>query len=691
MRSVSTCVPALLSCLFPALVLAQTRTYPPEFAGARAEVYKHIGDVKLQAWIFDPPSHAQNDPRPAIVFFFGGGWKSGTPAQFEHHCRYLAQQGMVAILADYRVRERHQTLADRSVADAKSAIRWVRQHAERLGVDPDRIVAAGGSAGGHLAACTAVIGELDEPNESPTISSVPNAMALFNPAVVLAPFDGVEIDEAKQSDLASRTGVPPVQISPIHHVRSGLPPTIIFHGEADTTVGFNTVRRYSEVNQALGNRCELVGYPGAAHGFFNHGRGGDPGEHYLDTLSRLHGFLLSLGYVDGPPKDLVPESDNVHLRGRFGNSYAAIAERQEATVAFLGGSITEMNGYRVMVERWLQESFPETTFHFVNAGISSTCSTTGAFRLDRDVLRHDPDLLLVEFAVNDDQDASHSARDCIRGMEGIVRHALEQEPPIDLLVTHFVNPPMLESLQQGATPTSIAAHESVASHYGVSTVDLAKEVAERITDGRLTWQEYGGTHPAEAGNAIAAAMVKDLLSTAWKRADADASSATETSVERKDVGNELVKRRLPKKMDAKSYTSGRLIDVAVAQCDDRWTLGRPEWSEIGGSLRDRFSENDLLHASEVGAELKLPFEGTAIGLYVLAGPDAGTVEYAIDGAAGGVIDLYHRFSKGLHYPRTVMLSGDLGPGAHELVMRVGPKGDRERGGTAVRILAFVAN
>lgn len=700
MRSACSCFTFLLCCLFPVLASAQGRAYPPEFAGARAEVYKQVGDVNLQLWVFDPPSHTRNDPRPAIVFFFGGGWTSGTPAQFEQHGRYLSQQGMVAILADYRVRGRHQTLADRSVADAKSAIRWVRQHAERLGIDRDKIVAAGGSAGGHLAACTAVIQELDEPSESEAISSVPNALALFNPAVVLSPFDGIEIDEAKQSELATRIGVPAVQISPIHHVRPGLPPTIIFHGEADTTVGFNTARRYAEVNQALGNRCDLVGYPGAAHGFFNHGRGGDPGAHYLDTLSRLHGFLFSLGYLDGPPKGVVPESDNVHLRGRFVNSYAAIAERKEATVAFIGGSITEMNGYRVMVERWLQEAFPETKFHFINAGISSTCSTTGAFRLDRDVLRHDPDLLLIEFAVNDDQDASHSAQDCIRGMEGIVRHALEHQPPIDLLLTHFVNPPMLELLQQGETPISIAAHESVASHYGVSTVNLAQEVAERISDGRLTWQQYGGTHPAEAGNSIAAEMVEDLLATAWKQADVErseakptavASNATETASGRQDVGSELGKRRLPRKMDAKSYTSGRWIDVGSAQSDDRWTLGRPDWSEIPGSLRDRFSENDLLHASEVGAELKLQFEGTSIGLYVLAGPDAGTVEYAIDGAAGEVIDLYHRFSKGLHYPRTVMLSGDLGPGAHELVLRVGPKGNRESGGSAVRILAFTAN
>lgn len=298
----------MLVCVLSSMpAWSQSKTYPPEFHDARAEVYKRVGELELKLWVFEPPAHSKDATRPAIVFFFGGGWKSGSPGQFEHQCRYLSQHGMVAIVADYRVRSRHATLADRCVADAKSAIRWVREHARDLGVDPNKIVAAGGSAGGHLAACTAVIEGLDEPDEAQEISSVPNAVALFNPAVVLAPFDGINMSDDKQADLASRIGVAAEKISPIHHLREGLPPAIIFHGEADTTVPFVTVRRYTEVNEGLGNRCELVGYPGAAHGFFNHGRGGVPGEHYLSTLSHLHRFLHSLGYLDAPHSSLEPE------------------------------------------------------------------------------------------------------------------------------------------------------------------------------------------------------------------------------------------------------------------------------------------------------------------------------------------------------------------------------------------------
>ena len=139
-----------------------------------------------------------------------------------------------------------------------------------------------------------------------------------------------------------------------------------------------------------------------------------------------------------------------------------------------------MMGYRVMVEEDLRRRFPETEFTFVNAGISSTCSTTGAHRLTRDVLSTRPDLLFVEFAVNDDQDASHPERECRRGMEGILRQARVANSALDIVVTHFVNPPMLELLKQKKIPVSSGAHEAVAAHYGVSTIDLAREVVNRL-------------------------------------------------------------------------------------------------------------------------------------------------------------------------------------------------------------------
>jgi acetyl esterase/lipase/lysophospholipase L1-like esterase len=669
----------LLACLlFPSIAAAQ-REYPPEFSDAQVETYKSVDGVHLQAWIFKPEGHQATDRRPAMVFFFGGGWKNGSPSQFVSHCRYLASQGMVAITVDYRVRSRHNTLVDKCVADTKSAIRWVRQHADRLGIDATRVAAGGGSAGGHLALCAAVIAGLDEPAEPADISSVPNALVLFNPAVLLAPFEDVTLPQDLMDDLATRTGVAPQAISPIHHVRSGLPPTIIFHGEADSTVPFATVKRYTEVAAELGNRVELVGYRDAEHGFFNFGRNGQPGEFYPPTLYRMHEFLQSIQYLNGPPAIQVPKSGNVHLRGDYRNCYAAFHDRKQATVAFIGGSITEMEGYRVMVQELLQQQFPQTKFQFINAGISSTCSTTGAFRLQRDVLSKQPDLLFVEFAVNDDQDAMHQQRECVRGMEGILRHALSSNPNLDIVVTHFVNPPMLEKLQRSETPISSGAHERVAAAYGVSTIDVAREVARRVTAGKLTWEVYGGTHPKEPGNRLAAEMIQDLLQTAWSRLDNQLLAASRTTT------------RLPNMLDPGSYSAGELVSVAKAIPDSHWQLGRPQWDKIPGSLRSRFENEELLSATEAGAEAKVSFEGNAVGIYVLAGPDAGKVEVSIDDGPIQTLDLYHHFSSGLHYPRTVMLATDLKAGAHELRLRVSTEQHAQSSGHAVRILSFVVN
>ena len=153
------------------LVAQPKKTWPAQLKGAERVVYKTVGDTQLHLHIFRPTK--QRTKAPAVVFFFGGGWKSGTPAQFEQQCRYLASRGMVAMTAEYRIRNMHGTLATACVADGKSAVRWIRANAGKLGVDPDRIAAGGGSAGGHVAACTGVIDGFEFKDEDDKIIQRP--------------------------------------------------------------------------------------------------------------------------------------------------------------------------------------------------------------------------------------------------------------------------------------------------------------------------------------------------------------------------------------------------------------------------------------------------------------------------------------------------------------------------------------
>ena len=270
-------------------------------AGAEIEVFKTTSnssgeEVKLNIYIFKPENHKPTDKRSAIVFFFGGGWNTGKPTQFTEHCKHLAKKGMVSMTADYRVKSRHGTKAISCVEDGKSAIRWVRQNASKLGIDSTKVVAAGGSAGGHVAACTGVIKTLDHEKENLKISSVPNAMVLFNPVLATAKVEGSDqkMNAKKIAASTKRIGASPVTVSPVHHVVSGIPPTLILHGNADKVVPFWIAEVFQSAMDKAGNRCELVEYKKQGHGFFNHGR---KGGKYEETVEQMDKFLMSLGFL----------------------------------------------------------------------------------------------------------------------------------------------------------------------------------------------------------------------------------------------------------------------------------------------------------------------------------------------------------------------------------------------------------
>ena len=403
------------------------------------------------------------------------------------------------------------------------------------------------------------------------------------------------------------------------------------------------------------------------------------------TCPLLLAMVLNIGpfpqtiLAGEPQPEMAPTGRNVHFRSGLKNCRLQFESRKTGHVAFMGGSITEMNGYRPMVCEFLRKRFPGTEFTFTDAGISSTCSITGAFRLQTDVLSKGPlDLFFVEFAVNDDQDAGHARRECVRGMEGIIRHVRQHNPHADMVIVHFTNPGMVETIQNGGTPVSSGSHEEVAEHYDVCSIDLAREVAERIAEGTLTWKQYGGTHPAPHGNTICAKMIERLTDHAWKTPLA------------KDAGKSA--HAMPDgPLDVEHYGAGRFVPPGEAKCDEGWKLHVPEWSELPGQCRGRFRDTPLLCTTESDAALTFEFDGKAVGAYILAGPDAGIVEASIDDGKAGKLDLFHRFSRGLHYPRTVIFGTDMPAGRHVLKLKMTAEKNEGRSGHAVRILQFAVN
>jgi acetyl esterase/lipase len=259
--------------------------------GGERHVYKDVGGAKLPLYVYRPAGHKAAAKVPAIVFFFGGGWKSGSPSQFEPQCKALASRGMVAVTVEYRVASRYPVKVKDCVEDAKSAMRWVRGHAAELGVDPDRIAAGGGSAGGHLAASVAVIDDFNAATDDAEASAKPNAMVLFNPALALARDE--RLSDAYLARItaggAERAGVQPERISPLTYAATKQAPCIMFFGTADPLL--EGAELYRKDSEKAGNDCRIVTYEGQGHGFFNRGR-------YFDlTLAEMDKFLVSLGWL----------------------------------------------------------------------------------------------------------------------------------------------------------------------------------------------------------------------------------------------------------------------------------------------------------------------------------------------------------------------------------------------------------
>jgi acetyl esterase/lipase len=256
-----------------------------ELSEAKVVIYKTVDDFDLKLSIVYPENYSERKKYPAIIFFFGGGWKGGNVHQFEQQCHYLAGKGMIAIAANYRVSSRNNSTPFDAVEDAKSAMRYLREHARELGIKKKRIVAAGGSAGGHLAASTAFIDGFNAQDENEKIDTKPDALVLFNPVINTMP-EGYGYE---------RLGERAESISPAHHVKPKAPPTLIFHGLDDTTVPFHNITDFQSKMEAAKNTCYVVPFSGIGHGFFNYGR--NENQPYELTMQKTEAFLRELKYI----------------------------------------------------------------------------------------------------------------------------------------------------------------------------------------------------------------------------------------------------------------------------------------------------------------------------------------------------------------------------------------------------------
>ena len=398
------------------------------------------------------------------------------------------------------------------------------------------------------------------------------------------------------------------------------------------------------------------------------------GHHFvIENPEKIADFVFKNSY---PVKKILSPSLFHDQRSGLQNSYHRFVNEKKGRVAFMGGSITEGKGWRELVCQFLKERFPDTEFEFINAGISSTGSTPGAYRLQQDVLSKGPiDLFFEEAAVNDRTNGFNNVAQ-IRGMEGIIRHMRQSNPMADIIMMHCVDPDKIADYKMGKLPDEIRNHETVANHYQVNTIHLAREVKERIDAGEFTWKEdFRDLHPSPFGQQVYARTITSFLEAAFEKAKTASVQA----------------HALPNMIDPFSYAAGDYVAVDRATLIKGWSIDSRWQPKDGVGGRKQYVNIPALIAETPNASLEFEFTGTAVGICIASGPDAGMLRYSIDGKPFQSIDLYTRWSGMLHLPWYIMLNDELKRKKHKLVIQMSAEKNQKSKGTACRILHFLVN
>jgi lysophospholipase L1-like esterase len=403
-----------------------------------------------------------------------------------------------------------------------------------------------------------------------------------------------------------------------------------------------------------------------------------PCKEYIEVKA-LTILLIGLGLCLGAPCRAAEEDASAapyfNVRTGLDNCRLQFLKEKMGRVAFIGGSITTMPGWRDLTCKLLENRFADTQFDFINAGIGGTNSTLGAFRLEDDVFKSGPvDLLFLEFAVNDGDEAPDNR--AVRAMEGIVRHARRLNPRIDIVMQYFADQGKVAEITKGETPSIITRHEQVAERYGIPVLNLALEMTRRLNAGAFTWEQFSrdSCHPLPFGHQLYADCIDAFLETAWAK-PADLATAP-------------VDHPVPEALDPLNYVHGRFIALDKAAALKDWRR-IPDWT--AEKTCNYSGPVDVLAAEAPGASFELPFEGSLVGMYGIAGMDAGVLECSVDDGPAARVDLFDHYCAQFHRPVCRILAEGLAPGPHVLHLRMADDANPKSQGHAARILKFVAN
>ncbi len=394
-----------------------------------------------------------------------------------------------------------------------------------------------------------------------------------------------------------------------------------------------------------------------------------PIEHPERLAEQIYSYVV-------PVENRLKSSNFISNYGNLNNILYKLQNEEDVTIAFYGGSITNNNGWRNKVMQYFQELFPDVKFNFINAGIPSLGSVPHSFRMNDDLLsKGNIDLMFLESAVNDYTNGTPEIEQR-RAFEGIIRQALRNNPFMDIVTMAFVDESKISDYTNGIIPKEIKVHDEISSYYNVPFINLAKEVADRINNNEFTWEfDFKDVHPATIGQEIYFSAIKTLLRKQFKYKTVEQPKAKKTL-------NPLL---------TSNYENGHYVSIDKVNIVNGFTKIENWRADDGLPKREGFVDVPILEGTITGSELMFNFKGNAIGLSVLSGPDAGIINYSIDGNDEQSIDLHTQWSNSLHLPWYVILRDKLKEGEHTLKLRISDKRNESSSGNAIRIFKFLVN
>jgi len=365
-------------------------------------------------------------------------------------------------------------------------------------------------------------------------------------------------------------------------------------------------------------------------------------------------FQSAIHAADYPLRDAI----ECQVRGGLPNVLLKLRQGREVRIGYLGGSITAAPGWRVKSLKWFQTEYPKANVSEINAAIGGTGSDLGVFRLQQDVLQHKPDLLFVEFAVND---GGAPPDRIIKSMEGIVRQTWKANSNTDICFVYTISLPVLEDAQSGRYQRSATAMEHVAEHYAIPTIHLGLQVAQMVKNGKLIFKgEKPKGNPATTKPMVFSTDGVHPLVETGHQLYLEAIARSMALLEKAGTNGP---HGIRKPLDPDNWEKAKLVSIHPDMLSGKWTRLDP----LKESLAKRFSSRlpVLWQSNDPGAMLSFRFKGTLASMYDLVGPDCGQLQINVDESPAKTV---RRIDGYCTYPRLskFTVASDLREGTHHV-------------------------